>query len=85
MNFKDGWEAPARRGLGRNGSDVEETVERFEPVLERLVAEAAGRPAFIVGWSLGGVIARETARNRPDLVERLNRGQLNALRTWRRP
>lgn len=58
-------------GLGRNGSDVEETVERFEPVLERLVDEADGRPAFLVGWSLGGVIARETARSRPDLVERL--------------
>ena len=58
-------------GLGRNGSDVEETVERFEPVLERLVDDADGRPARLVGWSLGGVVARETARNRPDLVDRL--------------
>ncbi|MEM9516153.1 MAG: alpha/beta hydrolase [Actinomycetota bacterium] len=57
--------------LGRNGSDVEATVERFEPVLEQLVASGDGRPAFLVGWSLGGVIARETARNRPDLVDRL--------------
>jgi pimeloyl-ACP methyl ester carboxylesterase len=58
-------------GLGRNGSDVEDTVARFETRLEQLVADAGGRPARLVGWSLGGVIARETARNRPDLVDRL--------------
>ncbi|MEM8619112.1 MAG: alpha/beta hydrolase [Actinomycetota bacterium] len=58
-------------GLGRNGSDVESTVECFEPILEQLVADGDGRPVHLVGWSLGGVIARETARNRPDLVERL--------------
>ena len=58
-------------GLGRNGSDVEDTVERFEPALERLVAEGEGRPVHLLGWSRGGGIARETARNRPDLVERL--------------
>lgn len=58
-------------GLGRNGSDVEDTVARFEPQLERMVADAGGQPSGLVGWSLGGVIARETARNRPDLVERV--------------
>lgn len=58
-------------GLGRNGSDVETTVERFATRLEKMVADAGGRPASLVGWSLGGVIACETARNRPDLVDRL--------------
>ena len=58
-------------GLGRNGSDVEETVDQFEPILEQLVADGDGRPAQIVGWSLGGVIGRETARRRPDLVDRI--------------
>ncbi len=57
-------------GLGRNGSNVEGTIEHFEFELERRVADH-GRPAHLVGWSLGGVIARETARNRPDLVDRL--------------
>ncbi|MFK8025750.1 MAG: esterase/lipase family protein [Ilumatobacter sp.] len=58
-------------GLGRNGSNVEDTLERFEPELERALARGDGRPAALVGWSLGGVIAREIARNRPDLVDRV--------------
>ncbi|MEM9033770.1 MAG: alpha/beta hydrolase [Actinomycetota bacterium] len=58
-------------GLGRNGSDVESTVDVFEERLESLVAAGDGRPAQLVGWSLGGVIAREVARRRSDLVCRL--------------
>ena len=57
-------------GMGVNGDDVEATGEAF---LDRLEEEAAraGRPANLVGWSLGGVIARESARRRPDLVHRV--------------
>jgi pimeloyl-ACP methyl ester carboxylesterase len=40
------------------------------PRLEALVVET-GTPVAIVGWSLGGVLARELARLRPDLVRRV--------------
>ncbi|MCF4166513.1 alpha/beta hydrolase [Zavarzinia compransoris] len=56
--------------LGRNSGDVVGAVIRFTERLSFRVA-AAGRPYALVGWSLGGYIAREVARNRPDLVERV--------------
>lgn len=57
-------------GLGVIRNDVEAMRDRFIDRLERQV-DAAQRPAHLVGWSLGGVIARETARDRPDLVHRV--------------
>lgn len=54
-------------GLGRNPPDARATLARLLPRLEALVV-AAGEPVAIVGWSLGGVLARELARLRPDLV-----------------
>ena len=35
------------------------------------VASATRRPVAIVGWSLGGVLAREVARDRPDIVSQV--------------
>jgi pimeloyl-ACP methyl ester carboxylesterase len=54
-------------GLGRNTGDAHVLTER---ALERLAAFAAadGRRVHLLGWSLGGLIAREAARERPDLV-----------------
>ncbi len=42
-------------------------------VLRRVArtAELAGEPVRLVGWSLGGVLAREAARERPELVRRV--------------
>lgn len=54
-------------GLGTNGGTPEQDAERLTGRLEALVA-ATGRPAALVGWSLGGVVVREVARERPDLV-----------------
>jgi len=54
-------------GIGRHGKDVEVSVDRFLPVLERAAEASTDRP-ILVGWSLGGIVARETARDRPDLV-----------------
>jgi pimeloyl-ACP methyl ester carboxylesterase len=53
--------------MGVNGGDVEELVP---PATERVreVVDRSGEPAALVGWSLGGVIAREIARDEPDLV-----------------
>jgi len=55
-------------GLGTNRGDPEADTLRMLPRVEALVAEV-GAPVALVGWSLGGVIAREVARERPDLVQ----------------
>lgn len=57
-------------GLGRNHGQVGELLP---PVLARLeaLAERHGQPLGLVGWSLGGVIARESARAQPGRVTRV--------------
>lgn len=55
-------------GLGLNTGVREDTLERIVARLERF---GRGRPVMLVGWSLGGVYARETAKLRPDLVSRV--------------
>jgi pimeloyl-ACP methyl ester carboxylesterase len=57
-------------GAGLNTGDVRRFVPRMIALAER-VAQECGRPVRLVGWSLGGVIARELARERPALVERV--------------
>jgi pimeloyl-ACP methyl ester carboxylesterase len=60
------------RGQGRrkNSQDVSDQLAR---VLKRLVSfSRKGRQKVrIVGWSLGGYLAREAARERPDLVRQV--------------
>ena len=57
-------------GLGVNLGDVEGTRDRLAPRIEAL-AEVTGRPVNLLGWSLGGVVAREVARVLPDSVHRI--------------
>ena len=57
-------------GRGTNLGHVEKDVLGMLPVVRRL-AEEAGRPVALVGWSLGGVISRELAREAPDVVDRV--------------
>jgi thioesterase domain-containing protein len=57
-------------GLGTNRGNLPKLVPRVISLLERH-AEASGRRVRCVGWSLGGNLAREAARERPDLVERV--------------
>jgi hypothetical protein len=57
-------------GLGLNRGDVGALVPRVLGATDRL-AQASGRRVRLIGWSLGGVLARETARERPDAVERV--------------
>ena len=57
-------------GLGINDQDVEETRDRMiERVSDRFAT--TGEQVNLVGWSLGGVIAREVARNVPTMVNRV--------------
>jgi pimeloyl-ACP methyl ester carboxylesterase len=78
----DGWTARLRRflasigykvtgwGLGRNHGNVPQLVPEVVRRTE-LLAVAGGQPVRLVGWSLGGYLAREAARERPDLVDRV--------------
>ena len=54
-------------GLGVNRGDVEGTRDRMVPRVQAL-AEQSGRAVNLLGWSLGGVVAREIARLIPDAV-----------------
>lgn len=61
---------PYRWELGRNLADfhkIEETI--YERLLE--LNSKHGRKVSIVGWSLGGVYAREIARRHPDSVRQV--------------
>jgi pimeloyl-ACP methyl ester carboxylesterase len=57
-------------GLGVNSGDLQSQIPL---ALERIVAWSQERsaPISLVGWSLGGVVARESARIRPDVIERV--------------
>ncbi len=60
----DGW------GLGTNRGNVQQLLDQ----LLSLVAESAadgGQAVRLVGWSLGGYLAREVARDLPDCVDRV--------------
>lgn len=56
--------------LGTNRGDVAALLPRVIAQLERR-SMATGQRVRLVGWSLGGVLAREAARDRPELVERV--------------
>lgn len=52
-------------GMGRNRGDVPALVEALAPVLRRVAADG---PVHLIGWSLGGYLAREIARDQPECV-----------------
>ena len=52
-------------GLGLNKRVTADLLERLEGCIDRM---AAKEPVLIVGWSLGGVYAREVARHCPGKV-----------------
>jgi esterase/lipase len=61
-----GWDARGW-GLGTNRGDAPSLLPRVVALTERLARES-GRPVHLVGWSMGGFLARELARDRPDLA-----------------
>ena len=55
-------------GLGRNRGKVVQYVRALKERVRTLHDERDGAPVTLIGWSLGGVIVREVARDCPDLV-----------------
>ena len=51
--------------LGRNRGRM---LDLLPAVQQRVLDVGGGEPVAMVGWSRGGIIAREIARERPDLV-----------------
>jgi pimeloyl-ACP methyl ester carboxylesterase len=78
----DGWTAQLRAhlsaigydvvgwGLGRNRGNVPKLIPAVIQQTVRLAADR-GESVRLIGWSLGGYLAREVARERPDLVDRV--------------
>ena len=73
-------------GLGLNKGV---TADMRERVARQIEAFAKGEKVILVGWSLGGVIAREVAKLRPDLVSKVVTmgspfsGDMRANNVWR--
>jgi len=57
-------------GLGVNTGRPERDALRMADIIEQL-SSRSGHPVALIGWSLGGIIAREVAREHPTLVDRV--------------
>lgn len=61
-----GWNHGRNYGLGTSGEPIKKVVDWASQIAER-----TGQPVTLVGWSLGGVVARETAKAIPDKVRQV--------------
>lgn len=74
--------------MGFNWGTRADTLARLEARLDRIVAKS-GAPVTLLGWSLGGLFARELAKLAPDRVARVVTlgtpfsGDLRANHAWR--
>jgi len=73
-------------GMGLNKGVRPDTLDRLAA---RVAAFGKGEKVILVGWSLGGVFARELAKRRPDLVDKVVTmgspfsGDMRANNVWR--
>lgn len=80
--------SPHGWGLGLNRGATPDLLDRLTRRLDA-IAVAEGTPISLVGWSLGGLYAREVAKLRPDIVDRVITlgspfsGNLRANRAWK--
>jgi predicted alpha/beta hydrolase family esterase len=56
--------------LGRNNGPTDQVLDGLPAALEDFVSDT-GRPVSLVGWSLGGIYAREMARQHPEQVRQV--------------
>ena len=61
---------PRDWGLGLNTGDARHFRTKLRRVVEESIA-AHGEPVVLVGWSLGGYIAREYAREHPEGIRKI--------------
>jgi pimeloyl-ACP methyl ester carboxylesterase len=57
-------------GMGVNRGQVVERMPALLELTERAASQSGGRVA-LAGWSMGGVLSREIARERPELLNRV--------------
>jgi pimeloyl-ACP methyl ester carboxylesterase len=57
-------------GLGRNIGPTAACVKGMRDLVDHL-ADKHGKPVTLVGWSLGGIFARDLARRTPDTVRQV--------------
>jgi len=62
-----GWPVEPLQEYGNEGS-VPYLCDRYGEQVERLAGDA---PVTLVGWSLGGYLCREVARDRPELIRQV--------------
>jgi alpha/beta hydrolase fold. len=58
-------------GLGRNTGDVRKFRAQLQRIVETSIRSHDGEPVVLVGWSLGGYIAREYAREHAGEVRKI--------------
>jgi len=57
-------------GLGQNDGNVRHFVREIVSQVQK-ISERSSRQVPLIGWSMGGIISREVARQVPDLIEQV--------------
>jgi alpha-beta hydrolase superfamily lysophospholipase len=66
-DLSDGWAKDERDRVNRGEANVPALCDQFAAEVKQR-SEALGKPIALVGWSLGGFLAREAARDHPEHV-----------------